>query len=50
MSNFKKFALASVAAGLAITSANAADLLPPPPAAGCRSSRSPAGISVATSE
>jgi opacity protein-like surface antigen len=31
MSNFKKFALASVAAGLAITTANAADLLPPPP-------------------
>jgi opacity protein-like surface antigen len=31
MSNFKKFALASVAIGLAITSANAADLLPPPP-------------------
>jgi opacity protein-like surface antigen len=31
MSNFKKFALASVAAGLAITSADAADLLPPPP-------------------
>jgi opacity protein-like surface antigen len=31
MSNFKKFALASAAIGLAITSANAADLLPPPP-------------------
>ena len=31
MSNFKKFALASAAACLAITSANAADLLPPPP-------------------
>jgi opacity protein-like surface antigen len=31
MSNLKKFALASTAACLAITSANAADLLPPPP-------------------
>jgi opacity protein-like surface antigen len=31
MSNFKKFALATAAVGLAVTSANAADLLPPPP-------------------
>jgi opacity protein-like surface antigen len=31
MSNLKKFALASAAVCLAITSANAADLLPPPP-------------------
>lgn len=31
MSHFKKFALASTAAMLAVTAANAADLLPPPP-------------------